>query len=185
MATVKEGKPGSTAYRWKRTPDGVLVSNAPMLKILCAAFNVEDDRIVGLPNWMRDRRFDVEAKVDSEDAPKLKSLTSRQRYAMLVPLLMDRFVLKFHHETRVLPVFVLVVAKGGPKMTESKLTPDEKPQSPTWVMNDGLMEATSTTMESLSVALTGQVGHTVLDKTGLAEVLTKAAQLWKLQPRRC
>ena len=37
---------------------------------------------------------------------------------MLGPLLAERFHLVFHRETRELPVFALLVAKGGPKIKE-------------------------------------------------------------------
>jgi len=36
-------------------------------------------------------------------------------------LLEDRIKLKVHHETRELPIFALVVAKGGLKMQEGRL----------------------------------------------------------------
>jgi uncharacterized protein (TIGR03435 family) len=38
----------------------------------------------------------------------------------LIPILRNRFNLKFHHETRLLPVWVLLVAKGGPKLQEAR-----------------------------------------------------------------
>jgi uncharacterized protein (TIGR03435 family) len=39
---------------------------------------------------------------------------------MLQPLLAERFRLKFHWETKNLPVYELVVAKDGSKLHESK-----------------------------------------------------------------
>jgi bla regulator protein blaR1 len=49
----------------------------------------------------------------------MDKLTQGERMAMLVPLLEDRFGLKFHHETKTLEVYALVVAKGGPKLKAS------------------------------------------------------------------
>jgi uncharacterized protein (TIGR03435 family) len=40
---------------------------------------------------------------------------------MLQEFLADRFHLKVHHEIKELPVYALVVAKGGSKLKESKL----------------------------------------------------------------
>ncbi len=40
-------------------------------------------------------------------------------------LLMDRFKLKVHFETKELPIYVLVVAKGGPKLKASEMNPAE------------------------------------------------------------
>ena len=46
-------------------------------------------------------------------------------------LLVDRFKLTVHFETRVMPVYALVLAKGGPKLTPAKPTPppSDKPSS--------------------------------------------------------
>jgi len=167
VSTVKPAKSDGMSWGWRYTPDGVSLNGMPMISILCAAFDVEDERIEDLPNWIKDQRFDIEAKVDPADAPKLKDLNYHQRYAMLLPVLVDRFGLKFHHETRVMPVFDLVVAKGGEKLTESKPGPDGKAKDGGWSEGNGLMTATSTTIESLTACLTNEVRHPVLDKTGL------------------
>ena len=45
-------------------------------------------------------------------------------------LLADRFHLKAHFETRVLPVYELVPAKGGLKITELPAPPERKPGDP-------------------------------------------------------
>jgi len=41
--------------------------------------------------------------------------------AMIIPALEDRCALKFHHETRELEVYTLVLAKGGSKLKEAAL----------------------------------------------------------------
>ena len=84
------------------------------------AFGVEEDRILGAPAWVKSNRYDIEAKVAPEDAPKLKDLKVEQRSAMMLPLLVERFNLKYHHENRELPMYALVVAKGGLKMKPTK-----------------------------------------------------------------
>jgi uncharacterized protein (TIGR03435 family) len=91
--------------------------------VLQQAFGVEEDRILGAPGWVKSNRWDIEAKVAPEDAPKLEKLKAEQRRQMLLPVLVERFNLKYHVEQRELPTYALVIAKGGPKLTESK--PDE------------------------------------------------------------
>jgi len=167
VAVIKPGKPDSTGFAWRNTPDGISFTGMPMQQILCAAFNLEDDRVVGLPAWIREQRFDIEARVDPADLPQYKDLNYHQRYAMIVPVLSDRFNLKFHHESRVLPVYVLTIAKGGSKLTGTKAGPDGKEKDSGWSMGNGQMDAHATTIESLIQALSPQVGHTILDKTGL------------------
>jgi uncharacterized protein (TIGR03435 family) len=43
---------------------------------------------------------------------------------MLQKLLADRFQLEIHHERKELPVYVMTVARGGPKMTKDANSPD-------------------------------------------------------------
>jgi uncharacterized protein (TIGR03435 family) len=65
------------------------------------------------PAWINSgsSRFDIVAKAS---AP----LTERERHAALASLLAERFHLKVHRETRTLPVYSLVIDKGGPKFKE-------------------------------------------------------------------
>ena len=46
---------------------------------------------------------------------------------MIQKLLVDRFQLKFHTEKKELPVYAMVVAKGGPKLTVSAADPNAFP----------------------------------------------------------
>jgi uncharacterized protein (TIGR03435 family) len=80
------------------------------------AYQVKDPQIVG-PDWMASERYDISAKLPSaEDRPKVRD--------MLQALLAERFKLVFHRETRELPVYALVVLKGGTKLKESALDPE-------------------------------------------------------------
>lgn len=64
------------------------------------------------PDWLEQVKFDVVVKLDPTSTPK-------QLEVMLQNLLAERFGMVVHHETRQLPVYELVVAKGGPKLKES------------------------------------------------------------------
>jgi uncharacterized protein (TIGR03435 family) len=142
--------------------DGISFRGVPMNMLIRESFGVEDDRILGEPAWVKNR-YDVEAKVDAEDAPKLMNLKIDQRRAMLLPLLQDRFNLKYHHETRELPIYALVVAKGGVKMKPG--APDNP--KPAVMMNGrGNIKSTGTTI-MLSHILSRELGRSVVDKTGL------------------
>ena len=83
---------------------------------------------------------------------------------MLQALLADRFRLKFHRETREIPVYALVVANGGPKFKESA------PDTP-WKANHGVngryqnMDFTQATMEELAEGI--GVDRPVINETGL------------------
>ncbi len=168
------------------TPDGFSGNGLPLDLLLRNAFDLPRDRILNEPEWAKSRRYDIEAKVAPDDAPKLKKLSRQQRWAMLIPVLQERCGLKFHHETKELEVYTLVVAKGGPKLKEA--TPDElaangpppAPEKPGAAGGLGkgqmmmhmspqgmVLEATASTMAGFTRILSQQIGSTVVDKTGL------------------
>ena len=60
---------------------------------------------------MRNAKFDIDGKSDTEGEPNLA-----QQREIIQRLLADRFGLRFHRETRALPVYALRLAKGGPKL---------------------------------------------------------------------
>ena len=198
VATIKPSSPESEGrVMMMFNPDGVSISGVPLQMIVRNAFGVEDDRIVGLPGWGKTNRYDIQAKVAPEDAPKLEKLKIDQRASMLVPVLEERFNLKYHHEMRELPSYALVVAKGGPKLkvsTVPDLPLDAKPPGPgddskpggpgagakfggpgpnpghgrmVRMMGPGHIEAAGSDLQLLARILSHQLGRSVVDKTGL------------------
>jgi len=93
--------------------------------------------------------------------------------------LADRFKLTLHTETKDLPVFALVVAKGGPKIHEAKSGDTYAsgvknargeaigPHMAMMRLGGGRIEAQGLPMDSLVNGLAQQLGRKVLDKTGL------------------
>lgn len=164
VSTVRPTQHGSGMSLLQFLPDGIRIENVPLQSILVVAFGMQDDRISGSPEWAKSERFDIEAKVDDSDVAKLRTLTIEQRHAMLIPLLVDRFDLKFHYEQRDLPIYNLVIAKGGSKLKESKAEFTERHFGPT---GRGQLESIGTPLRALIPVLSRQVGRTVFDKTGL------------------
>jgi uncharacterized protein (TIGR03435 family) len=81
------------------------------------AFKLKPYQVAG-PDWMKSgQRFDILAKLP-------EGATKEQAPEMLQTLLAERFHMKFHRETRELPVYALVVAKGGHKLKEAQPTPE-------------------------------------------------------------
>jgi uncharacterized protein (TIGR03435 family) len=171
VATIKPNKSGEMRMMMRFVPDGLTMEGVPVQLMIQGAFNVEQDRVLGAPGWVKTDRYDVQAKVAPEDAPKLDKLKPEQRQEMLQPLLEDRFNLKFHHETREMPVYALVVAKGGPKLKAS--APPEggdaaKGKFGSLMMGVGNLESAGSSVDMLAHVLSRQVGRTVIDKTGLS-----------------
>lgn len=131
-----------------------------------------DQRIVGGPKWIGTARFDLDAKPDDQTAgsfakiPIKKQLPAEQ--AMIRALLADRFKLRLHHETRQLPVLILVQAHGGPKLTASANADSDDPLGPDGP--PGNWKAQGVSMVELAANLSqlpDAGGRIVIDRTGL------------------
>jgi uncharacterized protein (TIGR03435 family) len=126
----------------------------------------------GLPGWADSSRFDVTAKVSDPDLKALSHLSREQRQAMIAALLADRFHLKLHTEIKTLPVYELVVAKGGPRLKPTILPPPgaENPD-PLGYGNLDVhgtdITAAGVTLSDLAMNLTFPLDRTVRNKTGL------------------
>lgn len=120
------------------------------------------------PSWFTDVHdtYDFEAKTSS-------TVTQAQCKRMVQAIFEDRFKLKFHHETKELPVFALTVGKNGPKMR--KLPDQGEPGSVIYngmvVRNPDGELAPGMTMGDLAKGISGVPslgGLPVVDRTGLA-----------------
>ncbi len=170
ISTVRVNKTNVGGSRLMFTPDGLDVSGVPLLMLLREAYSVQDDQIIGAPSWAGTERFNIEAKVDGVDVPALKKLAPEQRRAMMPPVLEEHFKLKYHHETKELPAYVLVVAKGGSKLKMSEpdpLTPDGPKGTHMMRMGRGDITAKGISVANLKEVLSQQLGRAVVDQTGL------------------
>jgi uncharacterized protein (TIGR03435 family) len=91
-------------------------------------------QVVGGPDWLDKDAYDIKGKVPDDLEAALQKMMFADRNdqisAMQQSLLADRFHLKAHFETRVLPVYELVPAKGGLKIPEVPAPPEHKPGDP-------------------------------------------------------
>jgi uncharacterized protein (TIGR03435 family) len=185
VATIKPSQPGVTGIRafGPRGADRFLAMNVTVKDLIDFAYTIDDDRqVVGLSGWMISKQYDIDAKVgDAEVVAMSKLPLSYNPYRfMQQALLADRFNLKIHFETRLLPIYALVVATGGPKLKASVMDPANpaetvKPRS----LRPGVGTASGvgTTIGMLAEVLgkqdevgnlPGGRGRIVLDKTGLS-----------------
>jgi uncharacterized protein (TIGR03435 family) len=104
--------------------------------------------------------------MDEETTAAYKNLSRQQqqdaRQAMMLALLADRFKLKYHKETRELPIYNLVIAKNGPKFKE---TP--KDSNGHWNMKWGEISGDNIKINWIVSNVSGQTHRFVVDKTGL------------------
>src|SRR3954468_11632842 len=88
--------------------------------LIMAAYKVKQHQVTG-PDWMKNQRFDILAKMP-------EGATKEQVPEMLQGLLSERFGLTFHKEMKEQSVYGLVVAKGGPKLKESSTEEEPAPK---------------------------------------------------------
>jgi uncharacterized protein (TIGR03435 family) len=87
----------------------------PLSTLIVMAYRLMPYEYSG-PSWLTSARFDIMAKVP-------EGATQAQQMVMLQNLLAERFGLKVHREKREMPVYELVIAKGGPKFKEAVPVP--------------------------------------------------------------
>ena len=121
VISIRSNKSANNMIRMMSTPDGISQSNVPIKSLIASAYGVKDDLVSGGPGWVDSSSYDIEAKVAGPDVPTYKALSRDQRSVMLQSLLSDRFKLAVHTETKELPIYELVLAKGGLKLTEAKV----------------------------------------------------------------
>jgi uncharacterized protein (TIGR03435 family) len=155
--------------------DGYRATNVTLYTLIKAAYGMGLDRIEGLPVWSKTERYNIDARIDGNLYSQLVTLDQQHlenaRRKMLQAMLADRFGLKVHYEPRELPGYALILANSGSKLKES--TPDEVyPGMPDGLMQvfflEGRITGKGAAINLLVQRLSSEVGHVVIDKTGLA-----------------
>jgi uncharacterized protein (TIGR03435 family) len=178
VASIKPSDPAARGRRISVNPGGRFTTmNASLKSLIQDAYDVRGFMISGGPAWLDSQGYDIEAKGEalsvSEDV--LRKMTDEQRKpfmellrSRLRTLLMERFQLRVHWETKELPVYGLVIAKNGVKIQAAK--DDGTPRESMNVRADnGQVQiiGKGATLGPLTKSLADLVGRPVLDKTGL------------------
>lgn len=193
VASVKPGGAGRALFLMRggpgtADPGQIDFSGVPMRFILVRAYKIERYQLSG-PAWLDTERYDINAKIPM-------GTTEEQFRIMLQNLLIERFNMVVHHETRDLPGYEMSVAKNGPKFKQPA-DPASPPPAPepgaaprirTQKNRDGRMEpapgsvgmivtgipgggtrfsARTQPLSALTLTLESPLGEPVVDKTGL------------------
>lgn len=174
-ATIKPNHSADGGSYVKLPGATVTLTNMTLKRAILSSYQIRDFQLSGGPGWLDSDRFDIEAKA-APDA------SMDQKRVMLQNLFKERFRLALHRETKDLPTYNLVLAKGGlkiqalkegacikPDITKPGLAPGKTLQDYCGGMGTGpaMMQAGSATMPEIAVMLSSLVGRTVVDKTGV------------------
>jgi len=161
-------------------PGDFAVRNASLKDLIRFAYNIPRFRIAGGPGWVDNHHYEISAKQPWGETVG----------PVLQALLLDRFKLQIHRETRELPVYALEVARSGLKLRPSKEScsefelsryPGQWPASRCGAIDTGPNIRLNHTLEAIGMSMTGTRGNAagltnlltgeldrpVVDKTGL------------------
>jgi uncharacterized protein (TIGR03435 family) len=144
-----------------------VITDGRLSHMLRLAFRLRSmGQVKGGPDWLMtgDDRFNLEAK--AEDPSKA---TEEQLLQMLQALLIDRFQIKLHRESKDMPGFELVVGKNGPKLKDAKSEDVSATFSPNGKPSPGQLNTLTAHCYSMPklADLLSIFGEPVVDKTGL------------------
>lgn len=173
VAAIKPSKPDSQGQHWRGSADRILIENYTLRRLIRSAYGLKtDSQILGGPDWLDKQAFDINAKIDDAEIAKMVKMDRVARQhdqdEMLQSLLAERFGLKARLEQRTMPVYALVVAKSGAKLTPTSAATAAKGNNIN--TNNGRMTANAISMDSLVDDLAYQRetgGRMVLNRTGL------------------
>jgi bla regulator protein blaR1 len=128
VASIKPSAPiadGRMMVRMGTSPGGRWTASGVTPSMLIQqAYDVREYQISGGPGWLTTERYDIVAKAETPDVDR------ETLRVLLQSLLAERFNLQIHRETKELPIYELVVGKGGHKLHKSEIQPDTQPADP-------------------------------------------------------
>jgi uncharacterized protein (TIGR03435 family) len=152
--------------------------NATVLQMIQWAYELPDSRILNGAAWTTSAKYDIEAKSDAAADAHFHALSTsearREKSKMVQALLADRFHLRAHIESRELPVYDLVVAKGGPKFSPVQDAPKHVDSASRGGSVTLTITSSNHALSDLAEMLYRYTGRVVVDKTGLTDNYTLA-----------
>ena len=171
VASVKPNTTLDQNVSINRTAGGGLDAvNASARTLITFAYRIRDQQLIGGPGWLDADRYDIHAKPPvGEAATDLFDTTAAERLRLRTrALLADRFKLRLRSETREMAVYVLMVAKNGPKLTLKRWQEGDEP-GPQNIGRVNSYTAKKVSMKAFAEGyLSSRMGRVVLDQTGLS-----------------
>jgi uncharacterized protein (TIGR03435 family) len=183
VVSIRRNTNGGTAGNVRPQPGGrVVMTNAPMVRLIRAAYPLPSGQLIGAPAWVDTERYDVDARARGP-------ASATEIETMLRALLADRMKLVARVEPREQDVYALVPARvdgrAGPGLRPATLDCAEfverRPGSgvslplrsngapPCGLSSDGrTMAAGGITIAQLIRTIAPFTGRVVIDRTGLA-----------------
>ena len=168
VVSVELNKSAGALRYASREADGFKFRNATLTMLVSMAYNVKPDFVSGVPQWATLSAFDIQAKVAPRYVAAWNSASEEQQDTLLRRLLAERIGLRVHGESKVLPIYELVIAKEGSKLRPSALHCTSKARS-SYSVGPGMFTGTAIQMSVLVDQLQYRLHKMIIDKTGLTD----------------
>ena len=162
VAAIKPSATATNGSSWRVQPGRLTMVNESIKQIIQAAYSVQDHEYSG-PAWLENERYNIDAKAESKGDGK-------QLLLMLQTLLAERFKLVVHHESKLMPGYALVVAKGGLKIQAAE------GKGSNFNENKNKLTATRMDMTRVTKFLANLLSQPVVDETGVKDSFTFVLQ---------
>ncbi len=158
VASVRPTPPGSIGYTAISPPGAATFTarNITLRILISMAYGIDSDRISSKQDWIGTESYEVTAKAEGG-----QGIPPDQLKPMLQQLLVERFKLAVHRETKTVPGYALLVAKGGPKLQPTKGAPSRPA-----ILKGGL-RADNISVDTLAAMLRSPLGRPVANQTGI------------------
>jgi uncharacterized protein (TIGR03435 family) len=174
VASIRPHAPDDTRFGVKMPSHGRFSATGAAAKlILMLAYDIQETQITGGPSWFATQKWDIEAK--SDDGVEHSDEETRR---MLQNMLEQRFALRIHRAKEQRPVYVLTVAKGGPKFKAR-----DQDGSTNVRITGNSISLESGRLERMTQVLSTALGRPVIDETGLSGLYDFSLQ-WDDAPIR-
>ena len=174
VVSIRPSAPDAHRWGYRELPDRMALTGANVWTLVADAYGKDLPNVVGGPAWIKSEYYDVNATFSEAARAKVAALSPKDRIneilRMLQPVLEQRFGLKVHHEMREVPVYALVVAKGGPKFGPAPPPANAgEARASGAAYNGHLWTIRREPMSFLALQLSRipEVGRNVVDRTGL------------------
>lgn len=174
VVSIRPSGPGEHRWSFKYSLDRMTLTGVNARTLVADAYGMDLPNIVGGPAWIDAEQYDVIATFGDVLMAKLATVSpqdrSNQIFVMLRSVMEQRFGLALHHEAREVPVYALVLAKGGAKFGPAPPPTNEaeayevgaKYNGHLWTVNREPM-----TFLAIQLSRFPEVGRNVIDQTVL------------------
>jgi uncharacterized protein (TIGR03435 family) len=183
VASVKPNNSGTIAQSVRFYPPSgrVTITNATLKGLIIQSYGLQESQVTGGPAWLASDHFDVVANSERTN------LSPQQRWQMIKALIVERFKLTVHTESREQSVFALVLSRkdGGlgehlhksstdcanvhpPTAPPPAFDPAHPPPCGVIMGGPGRLTLRGVPMDWVAKQLADRTGRAVVDRTGLA-----------------